>query len=365
MTRSKDIIRASLYGIYVNIILVLFKSIIGIASNSIAIILDAINNFSDILSSVITIIGSKLSNRKPDKEHPFGHGRIEYFTAIVIAVIILIMGVTCLKESIGKIVNPVVPKYSIIILIFITVSILAKYLLSYYYKLRGEELNSRSLIASGIDSMWDSIITFSTLVTAIISMFFDINLEGYVGVFISALILKSALSIFKSNLDDMIGIRADKKLTDKLKRKINSYEDVLGVHDLTLHNYGPNNIIATAHIDILEDTPAKEIYRLTREITIDIYTKYGIILTLGIYPSNKKEYKVIKRNMYELIKEYNTILEIHGFYVDEEEKTVSFDIIFDFKEENQIEIVKELKEKLEEKFDKYKFMIIIDKDMSD
>ena len=365
MTRNKSIIKTSLYGIYVNIILVVFKAIIGLASNSIAIILDAVNNFSDILSSIITIIGSKLSSKKADKEHPFGHGRIEYFSAIVIAVLILIAGVSCLKESINKIINPVQPKYSIIILIFIAISIITKYLLSYYLKLRGNDLNSKSLIASGIDAMWDSIITLSTLVTAVISMFFDMNLEGYVGVFISALILKSALSIFKSNLDDMIGIRADKKLTNKLKRKINSYEDVLGVHDLTLHNYGPNNIIATAHIDVLEDTQASDIYKLTREITLDIYNKYGIILTLGIYPSNKKEYKVIKRNLYELIKEYKTILEIHGFYVDEEEKSISFDIIFDFNEENQEEIVKEIKKKLEEKFDKYKFMIIIDKDMSD
>ena len=365
MTRNKQIIKVSLYGIYINSILVLFKAIIGILSNSIAIILDAVNNFSDILSASITIIGVKLSNKKADKQHPFGHGRVEYFSAIVIAILILIAGLSCTKESIIKIISPLKANYTNIVVIFIFCSIIAKFLLSKYYKLKGLELNSRSLIASGIDSMWDSIITFSTLITAFISIIFKINLEGYVGLFISFLILKSAINIFKSSLDDIIGNRADEKITKKIKRRINSYEDVISVHDLTIHNYGPNNIMATVYIDVLEDTTAKEIYRLTRLISTDIYNRYGINITIGVCASNKKEYRVIKRKLYELVKEYPNILEIHGFYVDEELKNVSFDIIFDFKEENSNLIVKELKEKLEEKFDKYKFNIIIDKDICD
>ena len=366
MKRNKRIISVSIFVIYVNIVLALFKAIIGFLSNSIAIILDAVNNLSDVLSSAITIVGSKLSSKKPDKGHPYGHGRIEYFSAVIISVIIVFTGISCLKESIRKIINPVQANYSVIALIFIIATVITKILLSKYVKSRGKELNSNSLRATGIDAMWDSIISFSTFITAIISIYMKINLEGYVGVLISVLILKSGMEILKGSIDDMIGIRADKRITNKLKRRISSYDEVLGVHDLSIHNYGPNSMIATAHIDVLESTTAKEIHRLTREIATDVYDRYGIILTIGIYASNKKnKYQKIKNYLEEQVNEYENILEIHGIYVDEDINEVSFDVIFDFDEENQKKIITELKNKLKEKFPDYDYNIIIDKDISD
>lgn len=366
MKRNSKIIKISILGILVNSLLAIIKALVGLLSNSIAVILDAVNNLSDALSSIITIIGIKLSNKKPDKEHPYGHGRIEYFSAIIIALIVLMAGVSSLKEAVEKIVNPVVANYSLITLLVILNVVFIKFFFGKYVKKEGEKLNSQSLVASGIDAISDCVISLSTFITAIISIYFKISLEGYIGIIISILIIKSAIEILKNSVNDIIGIRADSKLTNNLKKEIMKYDDVLGVHDLMLHNYGPNSIIATVHIDIKDDMTAKEIHRLTRLIVNDIFDKFGIVLTVGIYASNdKNEFEKIKQYVYKIIKDYENILEIHGFYVDKELKKISFDLIFNFEEKNQSEIIKNIKSKLKNKFPKYDYCIIIDTDISD
>ena len=366
MNRNIKVIKVSIVGIFTNILLSLFKAIVGIISNSIAIILDAVNNLSDALSSTITIIGTKLSTKQADREHPYGHGRIEYFSAIIISIIVLIAGFVSLSKSIEKIINPVNAKYTISTLLIIVVAMIIKLVLGYYFKKNGKELNSNSLYASGVDAIGDFFISLSTFITAIISIIFKINLEGYVGLFISLIIIKSALDIFKSSINDVIGIRADTSLTKNIKKEILSYNEVLGAHDLSLHNYGPTNIIATVHIDVVDTMKAKEIYRLTRTITNQIYDKFGIILTVGIYASNETKSSLkIKEYIIKLIEEYKNIKEIHGFYVDEEQKSISFDIIFDFKEKKQTEILEKLQQNIKKKYPKYEIIIIIDKDISD
>lgn len=366
MDRNKKIIKISILGIIVNIILVIFKGIVGLLANSIAIILDAVNNLSDAMSYIITIIGTKLSERRPNKKHPFGYGRIEYFSSIIIAVIVLIAGLTSFKESFEKILHPSVADYSLVSLIIIIVAVFVKFFFGRYVKKEGEKLNSGSLVASGTDAISDSVLSFSTFVAAIISFIWHISLEGYVGVIIAVMIIKSAIEILKDTIDDMIGVRSDSELTKQIKKTINSYKEVHGVYDLNLHNYGPNKVIGTAHIELDDDLNVRDVHRLTRRIEVDIYTKYGIILTLGIYASNDKgEYKDIKSYIVKLIKQYKNVIQMHGFYVDEEFKLVSFDIIFNFDEKSPEEKVAEMKKKLEEKYPKYNFSIIIDADISD
>lgn len=366
MDRNKKIIKISIYGIIVNILLVIFKAIVGLIVNSIAIILDAVNNLSDALSSIITIIGTKLSGKKPDKKHPYGYGRIEYFASIIIAIIVLIAGVTSFKESFDKIINPIQANYNIPSIIVIVVAVFVKYFFGNYVKSEGNKLNSGSLIASGTDAISDSVLSLSTLIAAIISIVWKISLEGYLGVIISVIILKSAFEILKDTINDMIGVRADGETTKKLRKKINSYHEVEGTYDLILHNYGPNNIIATAHIQVNDNMTAKEIHRLTREITVDVYKDFGIILTLGIYASNDSgEFKDIKNYLTKLIKEYKYILQIHGFYVDEKNKSISFDLIFDFDCENPELIKNDIIRKIKEKYPKYDYNAIIDLDISD
>ena len=364
--RNKKIIKISILGIIVNIILVIFKSIVGIVTNSIAIILDAVNNLSDALSSIITIIGTKLSEKRPNKKHPFGYGRIEYFSSIMIAVIVLFAGITSLKESFHKVIHPELADYSIISLVIIIVAVFVKFFFGKYVKNQGEKLNSLSLIASGTDAISDSVLSFSTFIGAILSFIWKISLEGYLGVLISIMIIKSAIEILKDTIDDLIGIRTDGELTNRIKETISSYKEVLGVYDLTLHNYGPNKIIASAHIQLDDHLMVQAIHRLTRRIEIDIYSKYGIILTLGIYASNDTgEYKKIKSFLQKVLKSYPNIIQMHGFYVDEEYHLISFDLIFNFDEEHPEICVEEIKKRLKEKYPQYNFSVILDADISD
>ncbi len=366
MDRSKKIVKISIKGIVVNIVLVVFKMIVGLLAHSVAVILDAVNNLSDALSSIITIIGTKLAGKKPDKKHPYGYGRIEYFSSIIIAVIVLIAGLSSFKESAGKIIKPETANYTIFSLIIILSTVFIKYFFGKYVKKEGEKLNSGSLIASGTDAISDSILSASTLVAAIISYSFKISIEGYIGIIISIFIIKSALEILKETVGDMIGVRADSELISKIKNQILKDKKILGVYDLIIHNYGPNNMIATAHIQVDDEVTAKEIHRITRNITMDIYRHFGIIITLGIYASNDKgEFKKIKNYIQKLIKEYENIIQMHGFYVDEDNSQISFDIIFNFDEKEPERKAEEIKIKLKEKNSKYDYNIIIDTDFSE
>lgn len=366
MDRNKQIIKVSIQGIIVNIILVIFKSFVGLIAGSIAIVLDAINNLSDALSSIITIVGTKLSNKRPNKKHPYGYGRIEYFSSVIIAVIVLIAGLTSFKESFSKILKPSMADYTLISIIIIVVAVFVKFFFGRYVKKEGEKLSSGSLIASGTDAISDSILSSSTLAAAIISMVWHISLEGYLGVIISIVILKSALEILKDTINDMIGVRADSELTKNLKQTIRKYDNVIGVYDLSIHNYGPSKIIATAHIELNDDLKVIDVHRLTRKIEVDIYEKYGIILTLGVYASNDKgKYKEIKAYLVKILKNYKNIIQMHGFYVDEDYKLISFDLIFNFDELEPLAIIEEIKSKLKDKYSSYDFQVILDTDISD
>ena len=365
MNRSKKIIKISIYGIVVNILLVIFKAVVGFAVHSIAIILDALNNLTDAFSSLVTIIGAKLSNKKPDKKHPYGYGRIEYFSSVIIAVFVLLAGLTSFKESIEHILSGEKADYSVISLVIVFVAVLVKFFFGRYARGEGKKLNSGSLVASGTDAISDSILSFSTFLAGIISIYFKISMEGYLGVVISIFIIKAALEILNEAVDEMIGVRADRTLVQKLKRKVQSYEGVEGVYDVTVHNYGPNQIIATLHIQVNDHMEAKEIHHLTKMIAMDIYEKYGIILTIGIYAFNDEgTYGVIRETLSKMLKDYPTILQMHGFYVDEDRKSISFDLIFDFSEEYPEKIEKEIAKRLKEQYPDYRFIIVLDNDYS-
>ncbi|MBQ9298264.1 MAG: cation transporter [Clostridia bacterium] len=366
MDRNKVIIKTSILGIVVNVILVIFKAIVGLIANSIAIILDAVNNLTDALSSVITIVGTKLSNKAPDKKHPYGYGRIEYFTSVIISAIVLFAGITAAKESIEKIINPAEAEYSITGLIIIAVAVVVKFVFGRYVKNTGKKVNSQSLVASGQDAFMDSILSFTTLVAAIINYIWHLSLEGYLGAIISIVIIKSAVEMLKETVDSMLGERADKELTTKLKEKLMEFKDVQGAYDLNIHNYGPSKIVASVHIQVRNDMTAEEIHILTRKIEYDIYMQFGIVLTIGIYAANDKgEYGEIKKELQNIIKEYKTILQVHGFYVDKENNDVYFDLILDFEEKNKEKIMSEIIEKLKSKYSKYNFNVILDSDISD
>lgn len=366
MQRQEKIIKTSIIGIIVNIILVIFKASIGFLVNSIAIILDAVNNLTDALASIITIIGAKLAGRPPDKEHPFGYGRIEYFSSIIIAVIILWAGITALEESIPKIFNPDATSYTIESLIIIAVAVIVKFLLGRYVKSVGEDINSQALIASGSDAFFDSLLSLSTLIAAIINILWNISLEGLLGVILSFVIIKASIEILSETVNSMLGSRIDSKLSKKIKKEINSFKQVRGSYDLTLHNYGPEQMIGSAHIEVDDNLTAKDIHILTRSISQKIYEKYDIILTIGIYASNNsnENYKKIKEDLEDIISKYPEVLEIHGFYGYDELKLATFDMIVDFNADRE-EIKSKILDEIKEKYPEYDFKIFDDYDVSD
>lgn len=367
MERSKKIVQISIIGIIVNLVLVAFKAAVGAATGSVAIIMDAVNNLSDALSSVITIIGTKLAGKDPDKKHPYGYGQIEHVSSVTIAVIVLIAGLTSFKESFEKILRPETANYTAASLVIIAVAVLVKFLLGRYVKREGKKYHSESLIASGTDAVFDSAISLSTLVAAAVSMMWGVSIEGWLGVIIAVIILKAGMEILMDSLSGIIGARVDSELSVKLKNHICEYPNVLGAYDLILHRYGPERIIGSVHVELPDEMNAREIHSLTRKITEDVYHDYNIILTIGIYASNTtdEKYAEMKDRLSHLTAGYPEVLQMHGFYVDTDRMLVSFDLIIDFKSERKTEVCDRLSEQMKKFYPEYDFAIILDSDFSD
>lgn len=365
--RNKEIVKVSILGIIANVFLSSFKAVIGFITGSIAIVLDAVNNITDVASSLVTIIGTKLANKKPDKEHPFGHGRAEYLTAMVISVIILYAGITSLTESIKKVINPTTPEYNIASLIIVAVAILVKVVLGEYVKRKGKELNSTSLVNSGQDAKLDSVISLSTLIAAIIFIFTNISLEAYLGIIISIIIIKAGIEMLKEAISSVLGERVDPELIKDIKKTILKYEDVKGVYDLVLNNYGPNTYTGSVHIEVLDTMDIDEIDVLQRKITQKVFDNQKVYLTaIGIYSVNTKNKKVIevKNNINKLIKKYDSILQYHGLYVDEKEKTLRFDIVMSFDEKDVDGLYNKFYNEVSSEYPDYKIYIVVDTDYS-
>lgn len=354
-------------GILANVILVVGKAIIGFLANSVAIILDAINNLTDAISSTITIIGTKLAHKKPDAKHPYGHGRVEYITSMIIAIIVLITGGLAIYNAIDFIINPTETNYTTISLIVVIVAIVVKIGLGLYFRFMGKKTNSDALKGSGIDALFDAILTTATLIGVLTSMIWGVNIEGYLGIIIGLFILKTGIDILRTSLSHIIGERLSKETSLEIKSLICKHPEVIGAYDLIVNNYGPERAIGSIHIEVRDDLTAKEIHSLSRNIAEEVFVQYGVIMTVGIYASNTSndETKEIRQYISSLVKEYPDIQQLHGFYVDKEKMTISFDIILDFKCPNVEKIKNELYERLKEKYPLYNYYIVIDNDFAD
>ena len=333
MDREKIIIRTSIIGIIANVFLASFKAAVGLLSHSIAIVLDAVNNISDALSSVITIVGTKLAGKAPDKEHPMGHGRVEYLTAMIISVLVLYAGITSLIESIKKIMEPDTPDYSTVTLIIVAAAVAVKIVLGRYVKSVGEKVNSGSLIASGSDATLDAIISASTLVAAIIYIYSGLSLEAYLGAVISLIIIKAGYNMLRETLSQIIGERIDSDLSKKIKEIANGFPDVGGAYDLVLHSYGPDTLMGSMHIEVPDTYTADMIDDLTRKIQEKVYRECNVILNaVSVYSKNTKNDEAAKARLEitKLVSSHPEALQIHGFYMDPETGNIGFDVVLDF-----------------------------------
>lgn len=366
--REKIVIKTSIISIISNIVLAGFKAFVGLLANSIAIISDAVNNLSDAFSSIITIVGTKLAGKSPDKKHPYGYGRIEYMTSSIVSAIVLYAGITALVESVKKIINPEVADYSTITLIILIAGIVVKFILGIYVKKKGKDVNSDSLVASGSDAFNDAILSISVLASAIIYMIFNISLEAYVGVLLSIFIIKAGFELIKESVDNMLGARIESDLAKSIKKEILKEKDVQGAYDLILNNYGPDKYLGSIHIEVVDTLSVADVDKISRKITKIILEKYGVILhTIGVYSVNTKDKNVIevKKEITKIVFSHKGILQMHGFYLDEGDKSISFDIIIDFKINNREEVYKEIYEDVQEKYKDYKLDITLDVDISD
>ncbi|MBQ9893631.1 MAG: cation transporter [Bacteroidales bacterium] len=331
MDRSTQIIRTSIIGIVANVLLAAFKAVTGIIAGSVAVVMDAVNNLSDALSSVITIIGTKLSQRPADREHPFGFGRIEYFSAIIIAVIVLSAGITSLIESVKKIIEPTEPSYTIPALIVIIVAIVVKLLLGWYVRQKGKQLKSDALTASGSDALFDAVITAATLVSAGIMLIWGISLDGILGALISAVIIKAGIEMLSTPVNELLGARVSPDLIKEIKREIMEVDGVRGVFDIILHNYGPDVMIGSLHISVLDSMSAHEIHGLTRRLSTLMFERHGIIMTVGIYAvaTGENQRADLQSRVTKALATHKEIVQVHGFYCSEKDRMLSVDVVPD------------------------------------
>ncbi len=368
ISRDKVIVRTSIIGILANVFLAGFKAFVGLTSNSIAIVMDAVNNLSDAASSVITIIGTKLAGKAPDRKHPFGYGRIEYLSALVISLIVLYAGITAFTESVKAIITPETPEYSVASLIIVGVAVAVKISLGLYVKRTGTRVNSDSLINSGADALLDSIISASTLAAAGIYLIFQISLEAWLGAVIALVIIKSGFEMIRDTLSKILGERAEPDLARDIKETVNSFPEVLGAYDLVLHNYGPDHFNGSVHIEVPDTISVDELDRLTRSITMEVYKKHNVILTaIGVYSFNTKDddAAAAKQRVTEIIKKEPHILQMHGFYLDKENKSLRFDIVVSFDAKDRGAVYQKITEMVQAEFPDYTLQIAMDSDFSE
>lgn len=368
MQRDQIIVRTSVIGILANVFLAGFKAAVGALSGSIAVILDAVNNLSDALSSVITIIGTKLAGKKPDKKHPYGYGRIEYISAVLISVIVLYAGVTSLVESVKKIIRPELPDYSPVALIIIAVAVLVKILLGRYVKGVGEKVNSDSLVASGKDAMLDSVISASTLAAAAIYLIWHISLEAWLGALISLVIIKSGIEMLSDSLSDILGERADSDISKGVKQTICTFPEVHGAYDLVLHSYGPDRLVGSVHIEVPDTMTADRLDQLQRDITQKVMLEHGVILTgISVYSMNTKqdEAALIQEDIRRRVMSHDHALQMHGFYLDERAKEIRFDVVIDFAAPDRAAAYRAIVEEIEKAYPGYAVAASLDVDVSD
>lgn len=365
--RQQQIVRTGYWGIIVNVAVSVVKAIVGIIAGSMAIVLDAVNNITDALSSVITIVGVKLAGRPANDKHPFGYGRIEYFTAVVIAIIILLTGGILLIESIKDILHPKTLEYSIVGLCFVGGTIVVKYFLGLYTKRKGKELSSDSLTSSGIDSLSDCVVSLATLVSACLFFSFGWAVDSWLAAVISCVIIKAGFEMLISPINELLGVRNDHKLVANIKSKVNEIMGVRGTYDVVLHDYGPEQKIGALHVEVDDTMSAAEMHQLTRKIQQTINLDWGIYVTVGFYahhPENSEAGKE-EAQIRNYVMRYDGVVGMHGFYVNHDDKILSFDIVYSFKVKQPIALRTEIKNWVQQLYADYDINIALDRNYNE
>ena len=331
-SREGVIMATSWLGVIVNILCALVKIVIGALAGSIAIVSEGLNNAADVASSVLTIIGTKLAGKHPTKEHPFGYGRIEYLTSLIISVMILMTAYETITESIGLIFNPKAMDLNVLIIVIIAVSAIIKFALGVYVENQGKKINSASLVGIGKDSKSDCIVSVVTILATLVYIFFDLSIDAYAGIVTSLFIFKAGYEILKETVGDILGTAGDKELADKLYAHIRNNPLVLNAADMMLHNYGPDRYSGSVNIEMDHALTVEEIYANIHAMQLEIYKEYGIVMVFGIYAVDRNHEHVIEMREYigNFVKETEHVLNFHALYIDPKNNDIYVDLVVDY-----------------------------------
>ena len=368
-TRNSYVYLASIVGILCNLLLSIIKISVGFISGSISITADGFNNLSDMASSIITMVGIKLANRPADKEHPFGHGRMEYLSALVVAFMVMLVGVQFVKTSFERILNPVAVSFEIIPFILLLISLLIKLWLSRFNKYMGLKINSTALKAASVDALGDVFTSSCVLISFLAAKFTALPIDGYVGLIVSAAILYAGYSLIKDTISPLLGEDPDEELVKKIKQGVLSYDNIIGVHDLIIHNYGVGKCMASIHAEIPSNIDLVTIHEIIDSAEREISQKLNIYLVIHMDPMCIHDDKInkVKGEVQEILLKYKTIKSMHDFRITEGKDKINiiFDIEVNAYEVNTPDKEEELKGKLESDIKKlnplYNCVITIDK----
>ena len=341
--RNQLIIRTSILGISANVMLALLKALVGMATHSIAITLDAVNNFTDAGSSVITIAGTKLASKKPDKKHPWGHGRIEYLSAMLLGTLVLSAGISSMIEAVRKILLPQKAEYTSVSLILVAICVLVKIFLGRYVISAGKRANSETLVNSGRDALLDALVSATTLAAALIYLVYGISLEAWLGALICVLIIRTGVEMQLNTISEILGQRVAPDIVRAVQKTVESFDEVHGVYDMIFHDYGPGRVNGSLHVEVDDTMTAREISDLLRRIAVKVYQEHQVQLTaVGIYSMNIKDKKAVRlrEEITKIAMAHSHVLQLHGFSLND--NIVQFDIIVDFEADDPEKIRDEI-----------------------
>ncbi len=320
---------ASIVGIVCNVMLFVVKIIVGFLLGSISVIADSFNNLSDAASSIIGFVGVKMAEKPADKEHPFGHGRIEYISAFIVAFLVIQVGFSFFKGSVEKIVEPQTITFNSVSVIILAVSVLFKLWLGFFNRSLGKQVDSKVMKATATDSFSDAAITLLTIISILVAAVWEVNVDGFVGIGLSLLVIWNGINIAKDTLAPLIGESASPKLYEQLKSKVESYDGIVGTHDLIVHNYGPGRSMASIHAEVPADVNALVSHEIIDRIEEEVLSEMKVFLVIHMDPveANNENVKKYKRMIEDIVKSIDEEMEVHDFRIVE--GNIQTNLIFD------------------------------------
>lgn len=332
LSREKIITRTSTLGIVVNVLVALSKVVVGMLASSIAIISEGVNNAADALTSVLTLVGTKLAGKHPDKKHPFGYGRIEYLTSFIIAVLILVTGFEMLIGAVELVFEPTELAISYLSLAVVAGSAVVKFILGVYTMKMGKKAESSALHAVGVDCRNDSFVSLVTIASAIVFLVFQFSIDAYVGIFTSLLIIKAGFDVLKDAVSDLLGRAGEEDLAKKLYREIRKTECIVNAADMMLHNYGPDAFSGSVNVEIDHNKTVGEVYQILHELQLRIMHEYHVVMVFGIYAvdNDTEKGKEIRKKVGQFVQSKEHVVSFHAVYLPAESNLLYCDLVVDY-----------------------------------